>query len=63
MVAECMGQTKGFMIDDIVGKQEVVIKNMGETLERVKGFSGATILGDGRVGLILDVHGIFEMAA
>jgi len=62
VVTECNGQQKGLMIDDLVGKQEVVIKNLGETLEGVKGLSGATILGDGRVGLILDVHGIFEIA-
>jgi two-component system, chemotaxis family, sensor kinase CheA len=63
VVAECNGQQKGLMIDDLIGKQEVVIKNLGETLEGVKGLSGATILGDGRVGLILDVHGVFEIAA
>ncbi len=62
VVTECNGQQKGLMIDDLVGKQEVVIKNLGETLEGVKGLSGATILGDGRVGLILDIHGIFEIA-
>jgi two-component system, chemotaxis family, sensor kinase CheA len=63
VVTECNGQQKGLMIDDLIGKQEVVIKNLGETLEAVKGLSGATILGDGRVGLILDVHGIFEIVA
>ena len=63
VVAECNGEQKGLMIDDLIGKQEVVIKNLGETLEGVKGLSGATILGDGRVGLILDVHGVFEIAA
>jgi two-component system, chemotaxis family, sensor kinase CheA len=62
VVAECNGEQKGLMIDDLIGKQEVVIKNLGETLEGVKGLSGATILGDGRVGLILDVHGLFEIA-
>ncbi len=62
VVTECNGQQKGLMIDDLIGKQEVVIKNLGETLRAVKGLSGATILGDGRVGLILDVHGIFEIA-
>jgi two-component system, chemotaxis family, sensor kinase CheA len=62
VVAECNGQQKGLMIDDLVGKQEVVIKNLGEKLETVKGLSGAIILGDGRVGSILDVHGIFEIS-
>jgi two-component system chemotaxis sensor kinase CheA len=63
VVAECNGEQKGLMIDDLIGRQEVVIKNLGEALEGVKGLSGATILGDGRVGLILDVHGVFEIAA
>jgi two-component system chemotaxis sensor kinase CheA len=48
-------------VDDLLGKQEVVIKNLGEQLKNVEGVAGATILGDGRVGLILDIHGIFEM--
>ncbi len=37
-------------------------KNLGEKLKTVKGVAGATIMGDGRVGLILDMHGIFEIA-
>jgi two-component system chemotaxis sensor kinase CheA len=61
VVVENEGRQKGLMVDDLVGKQEVVIKNLGETLKAVKGVAGATIMGDGRVGLILDVHGIFEL--
>ena len=61
VVVENEGRQKGLMVDDLVGKQEVVIKNLGETLKAVKGVAGATIMGDGRVGLILDVHGIFEI--
>jgi two-component system chemotaxis sensor kinase CheA len=61
VVVENEGRQKGLMVDDLVGKQEVVIKNLGEQLKAVKGVAGATIMGDGRVGLILDVHGIFEI--
>jgi two-component system chemotaxis sensor kinase CheA len=61
VVVENEGRQKGLMVDDLVGKQEVVIKNLGEKLKTVKGVAGATIMGDGRVGLILDVHGIFEI--
>jgi two-component system chemotaxis sensor kinase CheA len=61
VVVENEGRQKGLMVDDLVGKQEVVIKNLGEKLKNVKGVAGATIMGDGRVGLILDVHGIFEI--
>ena len=46
-----------------MGKQEVVIKSLGESLKSVRALAGGTILGDGRVGLILDVAGLFEEAA
>jgi len=61
IVVENEGQQKCLMVDDMIGKQEVVIKNMGEKLKDVQGVAGATIMGDGRVGLILDIHGIFQM--
>lgn len=55
IVLEGNGHQNGLMVDDLLGKQEVVIKNMGEKLKDIKGVAGATIMGDGRVGLILDV--------
>jgi two-component system chemotaxis sensor kinase CheA len=61
IVVENEGRQKCLMVDDLIGKQEVVIKNLGEKLKAVKGVAGATIMGDGRVGLILDIHGIFEI--
>jgi two-component system chemotaxis sensor kinase CheA len=61
VVVENEGRQKALMVDDLLGKQEVVIKNLGEQLKNVEAVAGATILGDGRVGLILDIHGIFEM--
>jgi len=61
VVVENEGHRKGLMVDDLIGKQEVVIKNLGEGLKTVKGVAGATIMGDGRVGLILDIHGLFEL--
>jgi two-component system chemotaxis sensor kinase CheA len=45
----------------MTGKQQGVIKNLGETLKTIKGVAGAIIMGDGRVGLILDIQGIFEL--
>jgi two-component system chemotaxis sensor kinase CheA len=42
------------MADEIVGRQEVVVKNMGDWLGPLRGVTGAAILGDGAVGLILD---------
>jgi two-component system chemotaxis sensor kinase CheA len=61
IVVENEGIQKCLMVDDLVGKQEVVIKNLGEGLRGVKGVAGATIMGDGKAGLILDMHGIFQI--
>ncbi|MEE9259548.1 MAG: chemotaxis protein CheW, partial [Candidatus Scalindua sediminis] len=48
------------LVDELIGQQQVVIKNLGERFKNVKGISGSAILGDGKVGLILDVGGIRE---
>ena len=50
------------LLDELLGKEEVVIKSLGESLKYVKGIAGGAIMGDGRVGLILDMSGIFEIA-
>ncbi len=50
------------MIDELLGQQQVVIKSLGDALKHVKGISAGAILGDGRVGLILDVNGIVSLA-
>ncbi|MHB8068332.1 MAG: chemotaxis protein CheA [Desulfobaccales bacterium] len=62
MVVEHEGKQRGLLVDDILGKQEVVIKSLGESFQKIKGLAGGTILGDGRVGLILDLAGIFALA-
>ncbi len=61
IVAENEGFQRCLMVDDLLGKQEVVVKNLGERFKNVKGVAGATIMGDGRVGLIMDIHGIFQI--
>ncbi len=48
------------LVDDLLGKQEVVIKSLGETFKDVSGVSGCAVLGDGRIGLILDTDGIYR---
>jgi two-component system chemotaxis sensor kinase CheA len=63
VVVEGDGRRNCLMVDELLGKQEVVIKNLGGGLNGSKGISGAAILGDGRVGLILDIPGICEMVA
>jgi two-component system chemotaxis sensor kinase CheA len=55
VVAEVEGQRFCVLVDELIGKQEVVIKSLGETFKDVTGVSGGAILGDGRVGLILDL--------
>jgi len=50
------------LLDELLGKEEVVIKSLGEGLKGIKGIAGGAIMGDGRVGLILDMAGIFETA-
>ena len=62
VVMEGEKRSKCLLVDEILGKEEVVIKNLGESLKRIKGVSGGAILGDGNVGLILDPEGLFEMA-
>jgi two-component system chemotaxis sensor kinase CheA len=47
-------------VDDLVGRQEIVIKSLDETFKQTKGLAGSAILGDGKIGLILDVEGIFH---
>ncbi|MCM2322676.1 MAG: chemotaxis protein CheA [Oligoflexia bacterium] len=44
------------LVDDIIGQQQVVIKRLGEELKDIRGFSGSSILGDGRAALILDIN-------
>ena len=51
------------LVDELVGKQEVVIKSLGEAMGGVRGVAGGAILGDGRIGLILDGATIVKMVA
>jgi len=60
IVAEVEGQKFCLLVDELIGKQEVVIKGLGETFKNVTGISGGAILGDGRVGLILDLDRLFK---
>ncbi len=49
------------LLDELLGKEEVVIKSLGGSLTNVKGIAGGVIMGDGKVGLILDMAGIWEI--
>lgn len=63
IVAEIAGRSFCLMVDDLIGKQEVVIKSLGESIKDIPGVAGGAILGDGRVGLILDLAGVFQGAS
>ncbi|MCR6577011.1 hybrid sensor histidine kinase/response regulator [Campylobacter insulaenigrae] len=52
----------GIMVDTLVGQEEIVIKSMGEYLQNIQGIAGATIRGDGRVTLIIDVAAMMDIA-
>jgi len=60
VVTESQEQPFCLLVDEVLGKQEVVIKSLGETLKDISGIAGGAILGDGRVGLILDLEGVFR---
>ena len=63
MVVEGEGKRVGLFVDDLLGQQQVVIKSLETNFRRVDGVSGATILGDGAVALILDVPGLIRVAS
>jgi two-component system chemotaxis sensor kinase CheA len=56
-----MGEQKaGVIVDTLIGQQEIVIKSLGKLLASIKVLAGATILGDGKVALILDVGSLMQ---
>jgi len=61
VVVESDGMKTCIMVDELIGQQQVVIKSIGETFKNVRGVAGGAILGDGRVGLIIDVRGLIEL--
>ncbi|MDN5326572.1 MAG: two-component system, chemotaxis family, sensor kinase CheA [Moorella sp. (in: firmicutes)] len=50
----------GFIVDDLIGEQEIVIKSLGNFIGKIPGIAGATIMGDGSVALILDVRSLMN---
>ena len=63
VVVENQERRRCLLVDELLGQEEVVIKSLGKGLTDVKGIAGGAIMGDGRVGLILDIAGIFDIAA
>ena len=60
VILETEGRKAALFIDDLVGQQQVVVKNLESNYRKVAGISGATILGDGGVSLILDVAALIR---
>jgi len=63
VIVEWADKRIGLRVDDLLSQQQVVIKSLETNYERVPGLSGATILGDGTVSLILDISGIMDMSS
>ncbi|MBK9118743.1 MAG: chemotaxis protein CheW [Phycisphaerales bacterium] len=61
VIVWCEGYKVALVVDELIGQQQVVIKTLGERFKRVRGVSGAAILGDGRVGIILEPTGILAL--
>ncbi len=62
VVVDGQGMRCGLFIDDLLGQQQVVIKSLEANYRKVEGVSGATILGDGSVALILDIPGLVRIS-
>ncbi|MCA9197341.1 MAG: chemotaxis protein CheA [Planctomycetales bacterium] len=61
VIVEDQGRRMALMVDELLGQQQVVIKNLETNFRKVPGIAGATILGDGRVALIVDIYGVSLM--
>ncbi|KAA3627656.1 MAG: chemotaxis protein CheA [Proteobacteria bacterium] len=63
VVVQVSGRLVGFVVDHLLGQEEVVIKPLGAFLQKISGLAGATITGDGRMALILDVPSLLKAYA
>ena len=62
VMVEHQGRKYGVLVDELLGQLQVVMKSLEANYRRVEGVSGATILGDGRVALIIDIPGLVRVA-
>jgi two-component system chemotaxis sensor kinase CheA len=62
LVVEEGNRLVGLLVDEVLGQQQAVIKSLGSGLLDQPGVSGGAVMPDGRVGLILDVHGLLDLA-
>jgi two-component system chemotaxis sensor kinase CheA len=62
IIVETESERVALMVDELLGQQQVVIKNLEQNFHKVDGIAGATILGDGTVGFIVDVRGMLAIS-
>jgi len=63
VIVEHQGRKYGIVVDELIGQLQVVMKSLEANYERVDGVSGATILGDGRIAMIVDIAGLVRLAS
>ncbi|MDP3284376.1 MAG: chemotaxis protein CheW, partial [Desulfobacterales bacterium] len=63
VVVENQEKKKCLLVDELIGQEEIVIKSLGGWLKGIRGVAGSVIMGDGKVGLILDIGSIFQMVS
>ena len=62
VVLKSVGRVMGLRVDELLGGEDIVIKSLSDNFVNVRGLSGASILGDGTVSLLLDVGEMLSMA-
>jgi two-component system chemotaxis sensor kinase CheA len=62
VILQAAGRKMGLGVDELLGSQDIVIKSLSENFTSIRGLSGASILGDGGVSLMLDVSTLMEMS-
>ena len=60
VIVESQGKSLGLVVDELIGQQQIVIKSLDREITTSKAISGAAILGDGTIALIIDVHGFIS---
>ncbi|XDD49327.1 chemotaxis protein CheW [Leptospira sp. WS92.C1] len=63
VIVQYKGRKIGFMVDELVGKHETVIKSLEKNFKNIHGLTGASIMGDGTIIMVLDIPGIVEIAS
>jgi two-component system chemotaxis sensor kinase CheA len=61
IVVQCAGKKAGFVVDELLGEHQTVIKPLGEIFKNLNGISGATILGSGEVAMVIDTPAMINM--